>query len=49
MVTTPSDGVTSRAYRVLIDDTTGKQVSRETLSKDTYRSVMEYVPGRRIA
>ena len=37
MVTTPSDGVTSRAYRVLIDDTTGKQVSRETLSKDTYR------------
>ena len=37
MVTTPSDGVTSRAYRVLIDDATGKGVSRETLSKDTYR------------
>ena len=37
MVTTPSDGVTSRAYRVLIDDATGKEVSREMLSKDTYR------------
>ena len=36
-VTTPSDGVTSRAYRVLTDDATGREVSRELLSKDTYR------------
>lgn len=36
-VTTPSDGVTSRAYRVITDDATGKVVSKEQLSRDTYR------------
>lgn len=36
-VTTPSDGVTSRAYRVITDNATGKVVSREQLSRDTYR------------
>ena len=36
-VTTPSDGVTSRAYRVITDDVTGKVVSKEQLSRDTYR------------
>lgn len=36
-VTTPSDGVTSRAYRVITDAETGKVISREQLSRDTYR------------
>ena len=36
-ITTPSDGVTSRAYRVITDDATGKVVSKEQLSRDTYR------------
>ncbi|MGI6184172.1 MAG: VanW family protein [Candidatus Fimadaptatus sp.] len=36
-VTTPSDGVTSRAYRVITDDKSGKVISRESLGKDTYR------------
>lgn len=36
LVTTPSDGVTSRAYRIRRDDATGRTISRELISRDVY-------------